>query len=83
MEIQIYFLPDEKLIMSDYVNLLSGFFMVAGGLFFARYIFRNWGFMIKGKFLRPFYLYASVLTALIAIYLGGLIILREFQKLFP
>jgi hypothetical protein len=69
--------------MSDYVNLLSGFFMAAGGLFFAWYVFRNWKHMIKEKLLRPFYLYVSVLTALMAIYLGVSIALREFQKLFP
>lgn len=69
--------------MSDYANLLSGFFMMTGGLFFAWYIFRNWKHIIKEKLLRPFYLYASVLTALITIYLGVSITLREFQKLFP
>lgn len=57
--------------------------MAIGGLFFAWYIFRTWKYMIKKKLLRPVYLYVSVITALIAIYIGASIAFREIQKVFP
>lgn len=69
--------------MIDFVNLINGGFMAIGGLFFAWYIFRTWKYMIKKKLLRPVYLYVSVITALIAIYIGASIAFREIQKVFP